>query len=84
MGKFMEFLKEKYNYDIDGKDNPYIGLDKRKLTKKKDSFNIQVADLQNKLLRGNMGASGDKKQMNKEITELKIKLEQVEYILKGL
>ena len=76
--EFREFINEAtYNYDIEGKGNPYIDLSKDKLLTKKKSFLQQLDDLKNKLSKG-----GDKKILSTEIAEYKLKIKQVEYLLK--
>ncbi len=65
-----------YNYDIEGNGNPYINLPKDKLLTKKKSFLLQLDDLKNKL------SKGDKKIISTEIADYKLKLKQVEYLLK--
>ena len=82
MKKFREWLREselnetKYNYDIEGKGNPYIDLPENKLVSKKKSFLLQLEDLKNKLSRG-----GDKKILSLEIEDYKLKIKQIEFLL---
>ena len=78
---FKDFFNESYN--ISGKGNPYLGLDKASLKRKKASFETQIADLQNKLMRSNLGASGNKNSYTEELNKLELKLSQVNFALKG-
>ena len=83
LGTFREWLREselneaKYNYDIDGKGNPYIDLPENKLVAKKKSFLLQLEDLKIKLSR-----STDKKAISIEIDDYELKLKQINYALK--
>ncbi len=73
----------KYNIDIHGKFNPYIGVDKTKLKNKIKSFNKQKSDLENKVFKANLGSGGDKKAYFAEIEELNLKIDQANYIIKS-
>jgi len=80
---FKELFEAKYNIDIHGKLNPYTDLDSGKLKKKLKSFQAQVADLRSKVTRSNLGSGGDKNAYFKEIDELLLKIDQVNFVLKG-
>ena len=60
--------------------NPYKGMDKAKLQAKHKSFNNQIADLQNKKMRSNMGAGGG--DYDSEISKYKTKLQHVKNAMK--
>ena len=60
--------------------NPYKGMDKDKLQAKHKSFNNQIADLQNKKMRSNMGAGGG--DYDSEISKYKTKLQHVKNAMK--
>jgi len=68
---FIEWLNEKYKYDIHSNDNPYIGFDSKKLKSKLKSFDTQLKDLQRK---GVIDSD--------EYKEMELKIEQVKYALK--
>ena len=60
--------------------NPYKGMDKDKLQAKHKSFNRQIADLQNKKMKSNMGAGGSG--FDSEISKYKTKLQHVKNAMK--
>ena len=60
--------------------NPYKGMDKDKLQAKHKSFSNQIADLQHKKMRSNMGAGGSG--FDSEISKYKTKLQHVKNALK--
>lgn len=60
--------------------NPYKGMDKDKLQAKHKSFNRQIADLQHKKMRSNMGAGGSG--FDSEISKYKTKLQHVKNAMK--
>ena len=76
-------LFEKYNYDIDGGGNPYKDLKKSDLKRKEKAFQDQINDLRSKVQKANLGSGGDKKGYFAEIKELQLKLDQVNFALKG-
>jgi hypothetical protein len=80
---FKEFLQEEYNYSVHGKGNSYVGMDMNKLKDKKKSFQSQIADLRDKVLKANLGSGGNKKAYFEEIKELETKLKAVDYAMKA-
>ena len=81
--KFRDLLEGKYNIEINGGMNPYKDEDISKLQKKAKSFSDQIADLRSKVLKANVGAGGDKKHFFDEIEKYQLKLDQVNFIIKG-
>lgn len=62
--------------------NPYKGMDKDKLQAKHKSFNRQIADLENKKMRSNMGAAKGPGGYDREISRYKTKLQHVKNAMK--
>ena len=80
---FPELFTEKYNIEIDGNQNPYKDADKSKLEKLKKSFTEQINDLKSKSRKAGSGSGGDKDHYSDEIKKLNLKLDQVNFLLKG-
>lgn len=73
----------KYNIEIHGGMNPYKDVDKAALKRKAKSFSDQISDLRSKVQNANLGSGGNKKAYFEEIDTYQLKLDQVNYILKG-